>query len=168
MSCIFPIDKISHHYRRQLRTRHVVAQVESGVRTLIISLRSTLHAICRVFLQAIDIVNVGCVVCCKTYNTHAHSVLLMEQHQFLTPVTDDVTPEGSTLGIDGNIPPSTQFCNLNESAVIEVLDIHIIMAITCFHNLAIQLIVPPYTFRWIRSCVLRNQVTLGIVDTTHR
>ena len=121
----------------------------------------------RVFLQAIDIVNLSSVVGCESYDTHAHAVLLVEQHQFLAPVTDDVAPESRTLGVDGHIAPSAQFGNFNESAVVEVLNINVMVAVASLHNFAVQLIVPPYTLRWIRSRVFWYQVTLGIVDTTH-
>ena len=122
-------NEVRYHARRQLRTWHVVPQVETRVRTLVISLRRAVQAIVWVFHQTVNIVHRSCVIGREARDTYAYASFHVAQNQFLAPVTDDVAPESSTLGINREITIAAQLGDFYFSSLKEVLDIHIVVTV---------------------------------------
>ena len=75
--------------------KHVVSQIETGIRRLIITTGGAVESVMRVFLQGIH-----CMVC-RNLGAVAHDTgrrigILLHEDYLLSPVAEDVAPEGRT------------------------------------------------------------------------
>ena len=135
------------HARWQLGSRHVISKIESRFGTLVVTTCCAVGTVVRVFLQTVNVVDIGCVVGCESHDTRVHSVYLPVENQFLAPVTYDVAPELSSFCVARLNGIVRLFSHLYQASVSEVADVGIISAsVRRINSLPVQFIVPPYTF----------------------
>ena len=163
---ILPVTRgheVRHHTGRQLRTRHVEAQIEARIRTLVVALRGAVAAIVRILLETVDKVGVGGIVGGNARDAHDDAVLFVQQDHLLAPVADDVAPEGGALGVNGGVAIAADFGKLHLAPLEEVLHIDVVVAVAGLHDFTVGLVVPPDALAGVLVRVSADEVALGII-----
>ena len=122
----------------------------------------------RILLKTVYEIEVGKIVGRNTRDAYSDAILPVQENHFLTPVTDDVSPESSPLGIDSDIAVVADFGKLHLSSLKEILDIDVIVAVTGLHYLTVRFVVPPDSFAGILAVITLDEVALCIIDLAHR